>query len=204
MKKIDRGEVELITPEMAMLINTDKQVIFKELLGLYVSTQKEQKCLPKLVDNFFKGRVDYEFTKFDLQSLSETLGYSVFSNYSVKGGKYYHGKQAKLGHLKRIYQSDDLDPKCLVGASSIDNALWFHFVNDSSDVCNGSIYIRKSPTSKLVKINTFEINPFVLTGYPDAAAYSSTYIKPQKTWNPNWLDHTLLNMEKYVFSQLIA
>lgn len=212
MQKIDRGEVELISPEMNMRLNTDKQVMFDNLLGLNKMSYGSQTSLPFLFDKYFKGNVNKEFTSDDLKDLSEQIKTMpkqkpLFTK--VNKGHYIDGEKGKKSHIFFFMNSKENKPEsfpeCLIGSSSVDNALWFHFSNEIEDVCGGSIYWRTSPLRKLTKLSTFEINPFIASKHLHENSVLANYSeKPQLTFNPNWLVHTLDNMEKQIFAKLNA
>ena len=218
MKQIDRGEVDLISQEVNMRLNTDKRVIHDMLLG----------SLPQLFDKYFKNRINKDFSAHDLQVLSAMMKVpdkvAMNSNAtdihnratkvkltggSVKNNNYITFGRVKCGYVVQqlIPKANfyDADPECIVGASSVDNAVWFHLINDAADVCNGAIYTRSSSIKKLILVSTFEVNPFIISALPEKKElYSAQVNKPQLNWNPNWLVHTLANMEKYIFAKLIA
>lgn len=213
MQKIDRGEVELITPEMNMRLNTDKRVVFDALLGFNKMNHGSQTSLPFLFDKYFKRNVNEEFTNDDLKDLSEqvtSLTKQKSLSKKVRKGLYVDkDNKGKLSHIFKLlnYQENNTEsfPECLIGSSSVDNAVWFHFSNEIKDVCGGSIYLRTSPLKKLTKLSTFEINPFIASKHLDEDKVLASYSeKPQLTFNPNWLVHTLDNMEKQIFAKLTA
>jgi len=213
MQKIDRGEVELITPEFNMRLNTDKRVIFDALLGCKKEDLDSTPAFQMLFEKYFKGRVNQEFTVSDLQDLSEeiktTIKLETLSR-KIKKGQYVDnsGKNKSSSIFKLLEKEKTTSPvtnECIIGSSSIDNAVWFHFTNEIGDVCSGSIYLRTSPIKKLTLFSTFEVNPFIASKAIREDRVLANYDeKPVVTFNPNWLIHTLRDIEKQIFSKLIA
>lgn len=213
-KKIDRGEVELITPEFNMRLNTDKRVMFDIMLGCRKEDVGSTPAFPLLFEKYFKGRVNEEFTIGDLKDLSEdiesTTKLETFSK-KVKKGQYVDVKTKSKDSfifklLKKEGETTPVSKECIIGASSVENAVWFHFTNDMSDVISGSIYLRTSPIKKLSRFSTFEVNPFIASKALNGDEVLNKYEerKPEVTFNPNWFVHTLRDIERQVFSKLIA
>lgn len=197
--KIDRGEVDLTIPTMFM--NTNKTAIFKTLLGLNSKTNTDN--LAGLVNKYYKGNVNKDFTSYDLEVLSKLIDCNLNLKFDIKKNEYIRGNNKRKSYIYEDILLYGEEPRpCVLGASSINHSVWFHFKNDASDVCNGDIYLRTSSLKTLTKHASFEINPFIASGLPnETRLVGNNDSKIEMTWNPNWLFHTLMNMEKFIFQK---
>jgi hypothetical protein len=207
-----------------MRFNTDKRVMFDIMLGNRKEDIGSTPAFPLLFEKYFKGRVNEEFTIGDLKDLSEdiesTTKLETFSK-KVKKGQYFDVKtKAKESSIFRLLSKEattviqgsnsgaiiPVSNECIIGSSSVENAVWFHFTNEMTDVISGTIYIRTSPIKKLSRFSTFEVNPFIASKALNGDVVLDKYEekKPQVTFNPNWFLHTLRDIERQVFSKLIV
>lgn len=196
-QKIENEINDVFNSDLIFNINTNKHVVITSLLGLgnNVNGPKNQ-SLPKLFDFYFKDKANKVYFEDDTKELIEMIGDKVgfLKTVKVKKGNFLDDRGKLVSCLVERFNEDEY----IVGSSSIDHALWFHFVNDGIDVNNGTIYKRESSIKKLVRANTFDIKPFVQGKIEDGLN-----VRKSLSFNPNWLLHTLMNMEEHVFKTLV-
>lgn len=172
-------------------INLSKENIISELLNT-----KEKNSLVYLIKSFFKDKTNQLYTQEDLKEiLKHHNQFTTVVEEKLKDKKF---KVNKKGYL--IF---NVDNQWLVGASAINQSVWFVFTNEKLDVNNGSIYIRQSNIKTIKLISTFEINAYS-AGKVVAIdeVTGKKVVKDKITFIPNWLTNTLTNMQKVILEPL--
>ena len=172
-------------------INLSKENIISELLNT-----KEKNSLVYLIKSFFKDKTNQLYTQEDLKEiLKHHNQFTTVVEEKLKDKKF---KVNKKGYL--IF---NVDNQWLVGASAINQSVWFVFTNEKLDVNNGSIYTRQSNIKTIKLISTFEINAYS-AGKVVAVdeVTGEKVVKDKITFIPNWLTNTLANMQKVILEPL--
>ncbi len=172
-------------------INLSKENIISELLNT-----KEKNSLVYLIKSFFKDKTNQLYTQEDLKEiLKHHNQFTTVVEEKLKDKKF---KVNKKGYL--IF---NVDNQWLVGASAINQSVWFVFTNEKLDVNNGSIYTRQSNIKTIKLISTFEINAYS-AGKVVAIdeVTGKKVVKDKITFIPNWLTNTLTNMQKVILEPL--
>jgi hypothetical protein len=202
--------------ELVRRTNLDKRVVLDTLMGYGKMgfDPKVKVSLPILFKTYFKGQANQIYTQSDLETIAKLLGQekedAAFEmslatlKPKVKKGFYDTDRLGlKRAFIYRTCVAAAGQVQVLIGASRPEYAIYFLFTNEKTDVNNGVIYVRQGATSVIKRVNTFEVNPFVRgRGIVTDPETGASEVKDQLTFNPGWLNHTINNMERYVFAPL--
>lgn len=172
-------------------INLSKENIISELLNT-----KEKNSLVYLIKSFFKDKTNQLYTQEDLKEILKH-----HSQFTTVVEEKLKDKKFKIN--KKDYLIFNVDNQWLVGASAINQSVWFVFTNEKLDVNNGSIYTRQSNIKTIKLLSTFEINAYsVGKVVVNDEVTGEKVVKDKITFIPNWLTNTLANMQKVILEPL--
>ena len=202
-----RGIESVQIREINHKVNTSKEVILNNLLGFNLANRAADNCsLTNLFKRYFKGLISYEMVKDDLDVIFDGIEKErifrklSFSRKQVKNGRFFNCGLDLRTSTDYFYHRLN-DQEIIIGASSNERGIWFHFTNDKVDVNNGIIYTRNKAYEKLKMMCTFEVNPFAMRD--TIVTNQETGEQENKkilTFNPGWLNNTIENMDKTIFA----